>query len=218
LSFKCRHCHEYGHFQRNCPKIQDLEAEKTPEEGWQQSKKSKANPKRRGPKGNNQAPVTKEPPSTAPETSKEQDSSSKSRSGNSFAVLEEQGSKGKQIEEGEISPDAPSSPPRRSEDNLPENPILETEEVFPSKEDGMQEATQEEGTEEEGTDEEDIDPSRTAKKERRGRKPEKERREVATYKDKAAGTQPTLDKHLMIRNTRQHGAASKGAALFPKGK
>jgi len=218
LPFKCRHCHEYGHFQRNCPKIQDLEAEKTPEEGWQQSKKSKANPKRRGSKGNTQAPVTKETPSTAPETSKEQVSNPKSRSGNSFAVLEEQGSKGKQIEEGEISPDAPSSPPRRSEDILSENPTLETEEVFPSKEDGMQEATQEEGTEEEGTDEEEIDPSRTAKKERRGRKPEKERREVATYKDKAAGTQPTLDKHLTIRNTRQHGAASKGAALFPKGK
>jgi hypothetical protein len=32
LPFKCRGCHEYGHFQRNCPKIPNEEKEEG--EGW----------------------------------------------------------------------------------------------------------------------------------------------------------------------------------------
>ena len=43
LLFKCRGCHEYGHFARNCPKKSEEEKEK--EEVWKQAKRSKANPK-----------------------------------------------------------------------------------------------------------------------------------------------------------------------------
>ena len=32
LPFKCRGCHEYGHFQRNCPKTPNTD--KAGEEGW----------------------------------------------------------------------------------------------------------------------------------------------------------------------------------------
>ena len=41
LPFKCRHCHEYGHFQRNCPKIQESTKErgKKADEGWKQTKR-----------------------------------------------------------------------------------------------------------------------------------------------------------------------------------
>jgi hypothetical protein len=39
LPFKCRGCHEYGHFQRNCPKNPNQEKEEG--EGWQQAKKGK---------------------------------------------------------------------------------------------------------------------------------------------------------------------------------
>lgn len=101
LPFKCRHCHEHGHFQRNCPKLKEPKIEKSPEEGWQQAKKQKENSRRRGPKGNTQAPRPKDPASTAPETSKVQESIPKSRSGNSFTALEEQEPHVKPIEEGE---------------------------------------------------------------------------------------------------------------------
>jgi hypothetical protein len=40
LSFKCRSCHEYGHFQRNFPKAQPSDKEEG--EGWKQVKKGKA--------------------------------------------------------------------------------------------------------------------------------------------------------------------------------
>jgi hypothetical protein len=43
LSFKCRGCHEYGHFARYCPKKN--EEDKGKEEGWKQVKRSKTNPK-----------------------------------------------------------------------------------------------------------------------------------------------------------------------------
>jgi hypothetical protein len=39
LPFKCRGCHEYNHFQRNCPKNPNQEKEEG--EGWQQAKKGK---------------------------------------------------------------------------------------------------------------------------------------------------------------------------------
>ena len=41
LPFKCRQCHEHGHFQRNCPKNQSSEEG----EGWQKVKRGKSNAK-----------------------------------------------------------------------------------------------------------------------------------------------------------------------------
>ena len=43
LPFKCRGCHEYRHFYRNCPQKQDAHQEK--EEGWQTAKRSKTKSK-----------------------------------------------------------------------------------------------------------------------------------------------------------------------------
>jgi hypothetical protein len=42
LPFKCRGCHEYGHFQRNCPKAPPITTEKEGEEGWQQARKGRS--------------------------------------------------------------------------------------------------------------------------------------------------------------------------------
>ena len=41
LSFKCRKCHEYGNFVKNCPKAVHENLEKIHEEGWQQAKKGR---------------------------------------------------------------------------------------------------------------------------------------------------------------------------------
>jgi hypothetical protein len=48
LPFKCRGCHEYGHFQRNCPK--DLNKDKDINEGWQQPRRGRPSSKEKGPR------------------------------------------------------------------------------------------------------------------------------------------------------------------------
>jgi len=90
--------------------------------------------------------------------------------------------------------------------------------VIPTKEDVLHESAFDGCTEEEGTDEEDQDPTRTAKKESRGRKTDKERREAAALRDRAAGAQVSIEKMFNSRNTRQHSTASKGASTMSKGK
>jgi len=45
LPFKCRGCHEYGHFLRNCPKAPPSATEKEGEEGWQQARKGRSREK-----------------------------------------------------------------------------------------------------------------------------------------------------------------------------
>ena len=75
-----------------------------------------------------------------------------------------------------------------------------------------------EGSEEDDMEEEDIDQTKSVKKDKRGRKTDKERRQTAAYCDKLAGVQSTIEKHLNPRNTRQQGNVAKGAASNPKGK
>jgi hypothetical protein len=56
LPFKCRGCHEYDHFQRNCPKALQ---EKEREEGWQQPRKGRT--KSTGPRRDNPTPTQSNP-------------------------------------------------------------------------------------------------------------------------------------------------------------
>jgi hypothetical protein len=55
LSFKCRGCHEYGHFQCNCPKNPNKEKENG--EGWQQPKKGKTATRKKGPRNEKTGPT-----------------------------------------------------------------------------------------------------------------------------------------------------------------
>ena len=72
LPFKCRICHEHGHFQRNCPKAPA--GDKVEEEGWKEIKKGKVvskpnEQKKPGPMGKSKTnsktkPVSNEGPSS----------------------------------------------------------------------------------------------------------------------------------------------------------
>jgi len=216
LPFKCRHCHEYGHFQRNCPKLQDPETEKIPEEGWQQVKKHKVNPRRKGAKS--QAAPSKEPSIAASEPAKAQESNPIPKTSNSFEVLEEHEPPVNLVEEGEIIPSTSSSQARKAEVRPVETQNEEAEVASPIQEDMQQDSACDGGTEEEGTDGEDPDAMKPVKKDRRGRKTDRERREAATYRDRLAGVQSTLEKHINPRNTRHQGTALKGEIPIPKGK
>jgi hypothetical protein len=213
LPFKCRHCHEYGHFQRHCPKLQEPEIGKGTEEGWQQMKKQKANPRRKGSKVSE--PPAKAPPTKDPKSSKGQKEIQISNSGNSFAALEEQEPPDKANEEGGIPP--PAANPLGEGSQVKETMNVESSDQQ-DKEDPHVEMASEEGSEEDDTEEDDIDQTKSVKKDKRGRKTDKERREAAAYRDKLAGVQSTIEKHLNPRNTRHQGNAAKGAASNPKGK
>jgi len=53
ISFKCKVCHEYGHFSNRCSKLKENEMNENgeaSEDTWEQVKKKKTNPKYSGPK------------------------------------------------------------------------------------------------------------------------------------------------------------------------
>ena len=106
LSFKCRHCHDYGHFQKNCPKIPQTQLEREAEEGWKQAKQSKANPKpsqRRQGRNTNPPIPRKEDTIQKPQTD----------IGNRFVVLEDptkEASSAKEVLIGEDALGKASSP------------------------------------------------------------------------------------------------------------
>ena len=67
LPFKCRVCHEYGHFHRNHSKNQEAQLEKEKYEGWQAAKKYKTNPKsKQGPRREAKNPDTIKTAQTSP--------------------------------------------------------------------------------------------------------------------------------------------------------
>jgi len=177
-------------------------------------KKQKANPRRKDP--NVSEPSAKAPPTKDHEPSKGQKETQAPTAGNSFAALEEQEPPDKANEEGR-NPSSAANPGQGEGSQVKE--IMNVEfSVQQDKEEPHAELALEEGSEEDYMEEDDIDQAQSVKKDKRGRKTDKERREAASYRDKAAGVQTTLEKHLNPRNTRQQGNAAKGAASNPKGK
>jgi hypothetical protein len=89
LSFKCRGCHEYDHFMRNCPKAQAVE--KAGEEGWQQPRRGRTRFKSKGPRMERGSPT------------KSKDRSNKDDKGeeNSFRILVQDEPEGKGEENGQ---------------------------------------------------------------------------------------------------------------------
>jgi hypothetical protein len=66
LTFKCRGCHKYGHFHRNCPK--DPNKEKDNGEEWQQPRRGRASSKAKGPRNEKTNPTQSKEQGNQPET------------------------------------------------------------------------------------------------------------------------------------------------------
>jgi hypothetical protein len=188
LPFKCRSCHEYGHFQRNCPKAQS--ADKTDGEGWQQPKKSKANLKPKEKKNTGPAPI----PQATNEALEAQ--TANTAACNRVEAQEEQSSDPKDKRKGEATadPEAPEGP-TKEKDTDEEHISLASE------------SEEESDDEDSGTSSSQITP----KKSTRGRKSKKKEREEKTYLDVLQGSQKTLKGMVNTRNTKKQGRAQKGA-------
>jgi hypothetical protein len=198
LPFKCRGCHEYGHFLRNCPKAPPTTTEKEGEEGWQQARKgrSRARGQRR-----EQADPQKSKSTEAP--GKE----------NSFRIL------GQNTEESVQDPNE-ASPQEGMEDQHSKDkgnsPIEEegAQSNPPQQQDGRQNAEAGEiqtESESEEANENWISP----KKKGRGRKSKIDERNQEAHKAVLNGSQSTLKSAYSGHQTRKQLKASQGGPPNP---
>jgi hypothetical protein len=199
LLFKCRGCHEYDHFQRNCPK--NPSTEKAGEEGWQQARNGK--PKVKGPLNEKTTP-----PQTKILGTKETE--------NSFSIL------AKEVDEEEPDPSKDVQEEGEKGNQNPEdkgNPIAEEEgaqDNSPQRLEGSQNI--EEGKISIASDSEDASEAwATPKKTGRGRKTKKAERDQETYKDVLKGSQPTIKQLINVRHMRKEAKASQGGHPSPQG-
>jgi hypothetical protein len=199
LPFKCRGCHEYGHFQRNCPK-NPPSTEKEGDEGWQQARKGRS-------KARGQRNEQTEPQKAKSLETKETE--------NSFRILakgmeEREQDPNKEVQEGE------------KEDQNPEDkgnkPTEEegTQNNSPQKQDDSQNI--EEGEISIGSESEEANEVwATPKKKGRGRKSKNAERNQEAYKDVLNGLQPTIQQMMIVRQTRKQAKASQGGHPSPQG-
>ena len=198
LLFKCRGCHEYGHFQSNCPK--NSPTEKAREEGWQQARKGKSKPKGQR---NEQ---------TVPQNTK---SSGTKDTENSFNIL------AKEVDEGELVPSKEVQEGEKGDQNFEDkgNQPIEEEGVqnnSPHRLEFIQNI--EDGEISIGSDSDEANEVWvTPKKTGRGRKTKKTERDQETYKDVLNGSQPTIKQLISIRHTRKQAKASQGGHPSPQG-
>ena len=206
LPFKCRGCHEYGHFIRNCPKKPEIHDKA---EGWQKVIISKpkhhhGRESRKGEGSNDTRTTTLEGSLEVPKN-KETVEIMEDLMQN--VEIEE-----KTSNEGNKEPDAELTEHQMKDLDEELAPVTFEETLGRSEEDsGSDDVEEEEG-------EIEITTPRMSKT--RGRKSRKELREQASYRDKLQGSQLTLEKLLntTARNTRQQGHARKGMPTLPKSK
>lgn len=191
LPFKCRTCHERGHFQRNCPKA--LARTKEDEEGWKEIKRGKAIP--RSTEKKNVGPMGK--PQTKPKAN-EAPKVGSSSSGNA-----------KTIRAQEESEDLLKN---SIENDIETNtlPSYRGNERTADKEDHISLASETNEESEERIYE--LDSSQvTPIKSIRGRKSKKKQREEKTYLDVLQGSHKTLKGMMNTRSRCKHGTAPKEA-------
>jgi hypothetical protein len=199
LPFKCRGCHEYGHFQRNCPKIPNIE--KAGDEGWQQARKGKA--KTKGQRSEKIVPTQAKNPGT-----KEKE--------NNFSILARESGE----EEADPSKEAQEEEARGNQTPEDKGNQLPAEEGEKNKSPQRMEGSQdiEEGEISTGSDSEGASEAwATPQKKGRGRKTKKAERDQETYKDVLKGSQPTIKQLISVRHTRKQAKASQGGHSSPQG-
>jgi hypothetical protein len=197
LPFKCRVCHDYGHFQRNCPKAQQ---EKEKAEGWQQPRKGKA-------KTNSLRKEQAPPVQSTQETQRNKNSFKElgTEGESAPSITTEQGGEGRGIQskgaEG-TSNDSGSKEKGGTQGN-------EEQESQPQRieaDQGTEEGEISSGTETEETSEAWDTPKRPG----RGRKTKKVTREKETNKEILNGAQPTLEQIYDGRKTRKQAKGVQG--------
>jgi hypothetical protein len=195
LSFKCRGCHEYGHFQRNCPKTPNTE--KAGEEGWQQPRKGRS--KSKGPRRENPAPA--------------QDNPGNREMTNSFKAL---GNGGETVDPSKATQDEEERGDQIPETGGTQKTTEEVEKPISPPRNGAAQGI-EEGEISSGNDSEGASEAwDTPKKPGRGRKSKKAERDQETYKDVLKGAQPTIKQLIRVRKTRKLAKASQGGHSPPQ--
>jgi hypothetical protein len=198
LPFKCRGCHEYGHFLRNCPKAPPIATEKEGEEGWQQARKGRSRAR-----GQRREQVD-------PQKSKSTEAPGKE---NSFRIL------GQNTEDSAQDPTEASPKEGMEDQNSKDKGNTPTEEEGaqsnpPQQQDDRQNAEEGEIQTESESEEANgkwISPKRKA----RGRKSKIEERNQETHKALLNGSQSTLKSTYSGHQTRKQLKASQGGPSIP---
>eukprot|EP00253_Pinus_taeda_P033123 PITA_33123 len=191
LPFKCRTCHEHGHFQRNCPKTQV--GTKEDDEGWKEIKRGKAIPRPQEKKNSGSMGKLQTNPKT-----KDIQKVGTSSGGNTepTASQEEDENRKQEVKE--------------SDAEIITHPTSGDNEGNKDKEEHISLASESDEDSERGTYESDssqVTPIKSA----RGRKSKKKLREETTYRDVLQGSQKTLKGMMNTRSGRKQGSAPKGA-------
>eukprot|EP00253_Pinus_taeda_P005679 PITA_05679 len=199
LPFKCRHCHEYGHFAKYCKKKNEETVEKEKGEQWKQVKKSANN--RQNNKNKGKETGNKEG----------QENGSTQNGGSKDTIrIEEDKNPFESLNPSSDSPEAEREDPPQQNNTDPSdpgntpnpNPCITSS---PSYADIIKQKKK--NVENEGTsDEETLE--RTSK--RAGRKSNREAREEESERQKTLGSQATIEMTLG-RNSRQR--APKGGKV-----
>jgi len=206
LPFKCRLCHEHGHFQRDCPKAKPQEDE----EGWQKVKKGKtaSKPQEKKTSGdmqkNKSAPDSANPPSNGTHAAKETQKTKDPADLPSVSVEDSHGQpmQNKKAKEGQ------------DKDPLEPGEILQSDSEEMNST-GSPKETNENSRPLETDQEEDTDGETASSSHQtssppnpRGRKSKKKIREEVAKKDVSCGLQKTIP-GMQLRLKK--GNASKGA-------
>jgi hypothetical protein len=204
LPFKCRGCHEYGHFQRNCPKEPCMA--KDTNDGWQQVGRERTHTKTKGPRSEKTALAHQADPGSIKDTRNSGMETDSERINETTEVVM-QPSLAEEPEQQRSNPELVEISSQEKEKDQAQDP----------REPGKALATEEGEISTGSSSEEDSSNELTPKKPRRGRKSKIAEREKETYKDVLNGSQPTIKQLINVRQTRKKSKAFQGGHNSPSG-